>query len=575
MHFNKNLFALTSKVRDKFFLIIGSGFFAGVFTILQAIYLATIINDVFLKNRDLGDEQNNLILFLAVSILKTVAVWGEQYFASIVVKDVKENVRRRLLKKIKALGQTRLSSERTGELTNTIIRGTDTLEKYFSQYLPQLFLSAIIPILILLFVFPRDLLSGIVFILTAPMIPLFMYLIGSIAESLNKKQWRTLSRMSAYFLDVLQGMITLKLFNSVKSEFKKVFEITESFRTATMKVLRVAFLSALVLELLSTISIAIIAVEIGLRLLAGKIEFIDAMFLLVISPEFYLPIRQLGARYHAGLEGVAAFQRIEAILKLKEPETGNIPVNNLNLLATPITFENVSFKYEGRDENALDKASFVIHPAQTTAIVGPTGSGKSTVLNLLLKFILPANGKIKIGNLELNKIDDNEWRKLVSWLPQNPHLFHKTIFENIALAKPDATKEEVIAAARNANIHDFIQSLPDGYNTLAGEKGSKLSGGQIQRIALARAFLKNSPVLLIDEPTANLDPLSEEKILEAMSRLMQGRTVVVIAHRLNTVRNSDNIIVLREGKVAGTGKHEELIDTLPFYRGMFTVYKSA
>ncbi len=575
MFFNKNLFSLASNVKKKFFMVIGSGSFAAIFTIYQAIFLASIIDEVFLKGKTLTYERNNLFLFLTFSLLKAFFIWSEQYFSSDVVKYVKAKIRAGLLNKIKAMGKVRLAGERTGELTNTIIKGTDALEKYFNQYLPQLFLSALIPLLILFFVFPRDILSGVIFVLTAPLIPLFMYLIGSIAESLNKKQWKTLSRMSAYFLDVLQGMITLKLFNATKKEFKKIFEITESFRTATMKVLRVAFLSAFVLELLSTISIAIIAVEIGLRLLAGKMEFIDAMFLLIIAPEFYLPIRQLGARYHAGLEGVAAFQRIENILNFKIPAVPSASVQLSSLGSSPIVFGDVTFKYEQREENALNKVSFTLDPSETTAIVGPTGSGKSTVLNLLLKFIEPTSGTIKIGRGNLTEIKSTAWRKKVSWLPQNPHLFLKTIFENIALAKRDAQIDEIIEAAKKARIHKFIQALPLGYNTHAGEAGSKLSGGQIQRIALARAFLKNSPVLLIDEPTANLDPFVEEQIFESMFELMQNKTVLIIAHRLNTVRNADKIIVLNKGNVIGFGTHEELFDTLPFYKEMFNIYRSA
>jgi ATP-binding cassette subfamily C protein CydD len=575
MHFNKKLFSFAKGVKGKFIAVIGNGFGAAAFTVLQAILLAKIIDEVFLKHKSLGEEKYNLLFFLGISLAKALLIWAEQYFAAEVVKHVKSTVRRKLLNKIRRLGPVRLSLERTGELSNTVIKGTDALEKYFSQYLPQLFLSAIIPVLILFFVFPRDVLSGIVFIITAPVIPFFMYLIGSIAESLNKKQWKTLSRMSAYFLDVLQGMLTLKLFNATKREIKKIFEITELFRTTTMKVLRVAFLSALVLELLSTISIAIISVEIGLRLLAGNILFVDAMFLLIIAPEFYLPIRQLGTRYHAGLEGIAAFQRINAILEMQTPPeiVEGAPVPDIS--KEKIIFENVSFKYEQRNDNALDKVSFEIEPHKTTAIVGETGSGKSTVFNLLLKFIEPTEGKIYVGKEKLSDINSDIWRNRVSWLPQNPHLFHKSIFDNIALAKPNATLQEVIMAAKKARIHETIVNLPKGYETVAGESGSKLSGGQIQRIALARAFLKNAPLILIDEPTANLDPSVEEKILTAMKELTESKTVIIIAHRLNTVLNADKIIALHKGKILGVGTHHELLETSPYYAEMFKTYRSA
>ena len=314
MLFNKQLFDLTKKDRNKFYLIILFGLIASVFTIAQAFILSRTINNVFLLHQTLQQVFYLIIIYLFFSVAKAISIWLQNFFSSKVVFIIKRNLREQLINKIKELGPLKLKSERTGEIVNTLLNGVDKLEDYFSKFLPQIFLAAFIPILILLFVLPRDLLSAIIFIVTAPIIPTFMFLIGSISEKLNQKQWVTLSRMSAYFFDVLQGLPTLKLFNRTKETIKRIDNITNIFRIKTLKVLRVAFLSALVLEVASTISVAVIAVAIGLRLLNGDFNFADALFILIIAPDFYLPLRQLGVSYHAGMEGVSSFERISELM---------------------------------------------------------------------------------------------------------------------------------------------------------------------------------------------------------------------------------------------------------------------
>jgi len=570
MLFNKQLFDLTKKDRNKFYLIILFGLIASVFTIAQAFILSRTINNVFLLHQTLQQAFYLIIIYLSFSVAKAISIWLQNFFSSKVVFIIKRNLREQLINKIKELGPLKLKSERTGEIVNTLLNGVDKLEDYFSKFLPQIFLAAFIPILILLFVLPRDLLSAIIFIVTAPIIPTFMFLIGSISERLNQKQWVTLSRMSACFFDVLQGLRTLKLFNRTKETIKRIDSITNIFRIKTLKVLRVAFLSALVLEVASTISVAVIAVAIGLRLLNGDFNFADALFILIIAPDFYLPLRQLGVSYHAGMEGVSSFERISELIKNELSETMNSnQTKKIIEYDSPIIFDNVSFTYEERNIKALDSISLVIEPKKVTALVGQTGSGKTTLMNMLLRFINPSQGIIKFGNQNLLEINEDEWRKNIAWIPQNPHLFNKTILENIKLSKDEATIQEVIEAASKSKIHKLISSLPNQYDTLVSEAGENFSGGEIQRIALARAYLRNAPIILVDEPTANLDPIIEEEIMNDMFDLFKGKTVLIIAHRLNTIIKADKIIVLKNGRVDAIGNHSELLGKSLYYKNLF------
>lgn len=572
MNIDKNLLKLTSKTKTSFVISIISGVVASAFTILLAYFLAKSINQIFLENKSLSDVSNYLLIFILAAILKAFFVWYEKSKIEVVVGDVKRSLRENLSKKLFEDKGEILTNKKSGELSNTIIIGVDALDAYFSQYLPQLFLSALTPVLILIFVFPIDILSGVVFVITAPVIPILMYLIGSTAEELNKKQWKSLNRMSGHFLDVLQGITTLKIFNRAKEEIKRIEEISNAFKTSTMKVLKIAFLSALVLELLSTISIAIIAVEIGLRLMYGKMEFESALFVLILAPEFYLPLRQLGARYHAGLEGIAAFKSIQKLLHSSQDKSKKISLLS-KFQNGNVEFKNVSFSFPNRDNKTLDDISFTIESGKTTAIVGESGSGKSTIINLLMRFIDVNFGKINVGRENLLSISEDDWYKQVSWVSQTPYVFHKSIYENISLANENVSENEIIESAKKAFIHESIVKLKDGYQTVVGERGATLSGGEIQRIALARAFLKNSPILLMDEPTSSIDSINEKRLIKSIKKLSSDKTVVIVAHRLNTIMTADRIILLDKGKIIAEGTHTELIESNQKYQHLFNTFK--
>ncbi|MCX7840541.1 MAG: thiol reductant ABC exporter subunit CydD, partial [Anaerolineae bacterium] len=419
----------------------------------------------------------------------------------------------------------------------------------FSQYLPQLVLAALVPLLILAFVFPLDLLSAFVLLVTAPLIPFFMILIGSAADALTRRQWKSLSLLSAHFLDVLQGLATLKMFGRSREQIETIARVSFQFRDATLSVLRVAFLSAFALEMIATISTAIIAVEIGLRLLYAQIEFEQAFFVLVLAPDFYLPLRLLGTRFHAGMTGVAAGARVFEILEMtadhRPPTAAKHAVSGQR---SAVVFDDVHYTYDGM-RAALNGVSFSIARGERVVLAGHTGAGKSTVVSLLLRFIEPTRGEILCDGKPLRDWSPRAWREQIAWVPQLPYLFNDTVANNIRLARPDASLDDVIRAAQLAHADEFIRALPQGYDTLIGERGARLSGGQAQRIALARAFLKDAPILIFDEPTAHLDPENEALIQDAIERLMQNRTVLIISHRPRTLQRADKVVVLEQGRV--------------------------
>ncbi len=566
MNLDRRLLHLARSVRVMLALAVGLGALGGILLVAQAWLLSRAINAVFLGGATLADVTPLLAAFGVVALARAGAVGGSEVTAGRAAGRVKDDLRARLFEHLLALGPLYARGERSGELANTLMAGVEALDAYFAQYLPGLALAALVPLTVLLAVFPLDLLSGLVLLLTAPLIPFFMILIGRLADAVTRRQWAVLSRMSAHFLDALQGLTTLKLFGRSKAQVNVIARIGDQFRQTTLGVLRVAFLSALALELLATLSTAVVAVQIGVRLLYGYLDFAQALFFLVLAPEFYLPLRALGVRFHAGIAGVTAAARIFEIVESnrQDAKSAETALSSFDL-AYPaswrfdgIRFEDVSYTYDGADGPALDGVSFALEAGQITALVGPSGAGKSTIAALLLRFAEPQRGQITVAGAPLAAIPAADWRARVAWVPQQPHLFYGTVLENLRLARPDASMDEVIWAARQAHIHDVIAALPQGYATIIGERGARLSGGQAQRIALARAFLKDAPLLILDEATSGLDPEHEALLAESLERLARGRTTLIIAHRLSTVRRADLILVLDGGQVVEQGSYARL-----------------
>ncbi|AFL76123.1 thiol reductant ABC exporter subunit CydD [Thiocystis violascens] len=557
----------------------------GLLAIVQAWCLAVILNAAIFAGAGLTDVQPWLWSLLGLFALRAAVVWFAERTAFGAAAGVRVALRDRVYRHLQRLGPGYLANQRSGALVETLTKGIDDLEGYYARFLPAMSLTMILPLAILTAVLPMDWLAGLVLMVTAPMIPLFMILIGSGAEARNQRQWKQLARMSAHFLDVIQGLTTLKLFGASRREVQVVAKISDDYRVSTMQVLRIAFLSSAVLEFFATVGIAIVAVFIGFRLYGlalpvppwlavPDVTFLQGLFVLMLAPEFYAPLRNLGTQYHARLAAVAAAEQLIQVLEAEPAQSipGTEPLDNQRPLG--VRFESVRFSYEeGRD--ALGGLDIEIPPGQRIALVGTSGAGKTTVVNLLLGFLTPTGGRILIGAQELSRIDLDDWRRHLAWVPQQPRLFQGSIADNIRLGVPEASLDAVRESARRARADQFIEALPDGYDSRVGERGAGLSGGQIQRIALARAFLRDAPLVILDEATANLDPESERLVQEGIDDLARDRTLLVVAHRLATVRRADRILVLDQGQIVEQGDHATLAAAHGLYARMIAAYGDA
>ncbi len=546
----KKQFPLSMRqIRGILILVVLCGLLATALTITQMFLLSRIVSQIFLAHGTLAQVWPPLLLMLAMLAARSLLLWGREVLARRGAVRVKAALRQRLFSHLLQLGPAFCYGERTGELVTTATEGIERLDPYVSRYLPQTFLSVLAPLLIAAVLFSLDWTSALLLLITAPIIPLLMVMIGSNAEQHMQRQWLALSRMSAHFLDAIQGLTTLKLFGREQAELERVTRMSEGFRSRTIGVLRIAFLSGAVLEFMTTIAIGLVAVTLGIRLLNHGISFETAFLVLLLAPEFYRPLRDLSTHRHAGMEGKAAAERIQEILQTPLPirsagSSSQRPDRTLTL-----TLNAVSYTYPDNTSAALQDVSLTLLPGTCTALVGRSGAGKSTLVNILLRFFDANSGTITVNGLPLTSLPVDVWREYIALVPQRPYLFAGTVRANLRLARPAASDEEVERAAEQAGALEFIQQLPHGFDTEVGEQGARLSAGQLQRIALARAFLKDAPFLIFDEPTSHLDPESEALIRNSLEHLLPGRTALVIAHRYNTIAHADQVAVLAAGKL--------------------------
>jgi ATP-binding cassette subfamily C protein CydD len=516
--------------------------------VAQAWVLASIVAGAFVDRKDLAQLGGRMAWLLVIIGLRALVSWAAELSADRCSAQVKSSMRAALVNRVAVLGRDGQPVSRSGDITTLAVRGVDALDGYFSRYLPQVILAVIVPTTIILAVASVDWVSAVILTVTLPLIPLFMALIGMATRAQADRQLRSLQTLSGHFLDVVSGLATLKVFGRSRAQEEVIGEVTQSYRRRLMATLRVTFLSSLALELLASLSVAIIAVAIGLRLLAGHIGLDASLFVLVLAPEAYVPLRQLGAEYHASAEGVSAAEQVFDVLSQPEPARGTgtcVPDPSSNA----IVVDSLRFTYPGRSFPALDGASLVVKPGDVLALTGPSGCGKSTVLAVLAALVRPDSGVVRIGEVDLGDLDPDAWRERVAWVPQRPHLFAASVGDNIRLGRPDASEEELHRAIRDAGLATLVARLPDGLATGLGERGSGLSSGERQRVALARAFLRDAPLLLLDEPTANLDGQTEASVLDAVRRLARGRTVVMAAHRPALVSLADRVVDLGVGEV--------------------------
>jgi ATP-binding cassette, subfamily C, bacterial CydD len=570
-----------------------------VLILLQAGLLATALAGAA-RGIGIGVLAGTLAWLGVVLAGRAAAAAGGEAAALRAAAEVKSGLRRRLSAHALRLGPGWLGGQQAGEITALTTKGLDGLDAYFARYLPQLMLAVLVPLAVLVRVALADWISAVIIVVTLPLIPVFGVLIGWHTRAQTQRQWQLLALLGGHFLDVVSGLPTLKLFGRARAQAEVIEEVTDAHRKATMTTLRVAFLSALALELTAALATALVAVEIGLRLLYGHVSYQTALLVLLLTPEAYLPLRNLGSQFHASTEGITAARRAFEILDTPLPALrgvpggspprgqplrgvpggspprgqplrgvpGGSPPRGQQSPATPaavgagvdlsredIALQAVTLSYPGRARPALDEVSLTIRPGEQIILTGPNGAGKSSLLSLLLRFAMPASGTITAGGVDLAAIPADRWRSQIAWVPQHPHLFTATVAENIALGQPGARREDVVAAARLAGADDFIRRLDRGYDTVLAESGRTLSAGQRQKLALARAFLRRAQVLLLDEPTAHLDPVSAGRIMATLDGQMADRTVILVTHRPpphpGRPGRPTRVLALDHGRIAG------------------------
>ena len=506
------------------------GVASGVLIVVQAVLLAHGITGVVLR----GSGVSGVALGLALVVAgRALLVWAQEVVAQRAAAAVKSTLRRQVLEHSLKLGPVWLSGERSSALTTLLTKGLDDLDPYFARYLPQLVLASTVPAGVIGWMATGDLIAAGTVLVTLPLIPIFMALIGWATQARSRRRQHALAVLAHHFADVVGGLTTLKLFGRAKAQESAVRRVTDQHRAASMGSLRLAFLSSFALELLASISVALVAVGVGLRLVDGKLGLETALMVLILAPEAYLPLRQVGLQFHASADGVAASEEVFRVLETPLPMRGDrtdVP----DLRVSPLQLYDVTVRYPGRDEPALDGFDLELRPGEVVALTGPSGAGKSTALAVLLGFVEPERGVVVAGGSAADEFDPIEWRRQFAWVPQRPGLRLGSIADNVRLGRPTASDDEVRLALLTAGAGELALDKP------VGEQGQLLSGGQQRRVALARALLTNAPVLLLDEPTAGLDPDAEAAVITGLRAT--GRTVLMVAHRPALIAAADRTV---------------------------------
>ena len=534
---------------------IGWSMATGLLIIIQARLLATVCQRVVLDGSGLPPVLPLLGWLACVVLLRAVCVYLSEGAAISAAAQVKQQVRNRLCRRLLQLKPGGQAGE-VGPLTELVTTGVEGLEAYIARFLPQMVLAGLLPLAILAVVLPSEWRSSLVLIFSAPFIPLLMVLIGKGTETLNRRQFGQLSRLAGHLLDLVQGLPDLKIFGAAKREAGMVAVASEQYRTATMGVLRVAFLSAFTLEFFSTVGTAVIAVVIGFRLLAGNLSLLDGLFVLLLAPEFYLPLRNLGLSYHSRMNGIAAAERImplleDDVLPQYTPRgAGESPTNGENRRhgAPALVCESVTFRYGG-ERGGVQDICLSIPPGSVTALVGASGSGKSTLARLLLGLAKPESGRIMVNGVDLHAMDQQAWRAQLAWVPQQPFFFTASIRENLLLGCATVADAAIRIALERVALWSAIAVLPDGLDTLLGDQGTGLSGGELRRLALARVLLRDARLVVLDEPTAGLDADNEQSVLNCLQQLATDRTLLIISHREATISRCTQVLELAGGRL--------------------------
>ena len=547
---------------------------SGVAIIAQAYLVVMIVSMAFIEKALFQEMIPYLAGLLGVIIIRPILSHTMGKAGVSMAATVKQKVRAALLQKFSGNPLLTSYQGQSGQKISILLDAVDEIDSYYSKYIPQVIQTAIIPIFILVAVSTQHLTTGVIMIITAPFIPIFYIIIGIRTQKKSEEQLEKMTVFSGRFLDTIQGLTTLKLFHQAKKYKDVIRESSLSYRDATLEVLKVAFVSSLMLELISMLSIGIIALEIGLRLIVfNTMSFTTAFFILMLTPEFYLSLKELGSAFHTGRGSMSAMNKVSEELNLdtREVNWGDLPLK-LDDNPPVIELKGISFKYQG-SPFFLKPLSTTIDSYQKVAVVGKSGSGKSTFLHLIGGLLPPDQGEMVVNGIPLTHYKEASWYEHVSYISQSPYLFTGTIAENISIGARRASSEEIEEAAEKAGISAFINSLKEGYDTMIGEGGRGLSGGEQQRIALARAFLNQPKIVLFDEPTTGLDLYTEKVLQSSIQELSKSATVITVAHRLHTIRKADSILVLHDGELVAEGTDEKLFFESTLYRQMVSVQK--
>ena len=544
----RRLVRTSRSVKRHLVTTVGLGLVETALIIAQATLFAVVIAGVFMEGETIGEVWPLLVALAGVSVARGLVSAGFEASGRFGASRVMSELRMRLARKMLLGNPGASTDEHPGELVAAAVDGVESLEAYFARYLPQVVLAAIVPIAILAWVFPFEWKAALILAITAPLIPIFMILIGRLTEGRTRKRWTLLSRLSSHFLDLVEGLQTLRAFGRAEAQADAIASVGERYRRETMGALRIGFLSSLVLELLAMLGVAMVAVTIGVQLANGSLGLEAGLVVLLLAPEIYMPLRQLGTQFHASTDGMAAAEQIFAVLDAPEAvPVPSQPVASPSPALHSIGVDSVTVSFPGRGD-VLDALDLTIEPGETVGIVGPSGGGKSTLVSLLLRLQVPDAGTIRCGDTDLALVDPRDWRRQLAWVPQRPTLFTRSLLENVRIGNRDADRKRVAGALDAVGLSGLVEELPAGLDEVVGDGGRRLSTGQAQRVAIARALVSEAPMVILDEPTAHLDRESEGVVSEAIEGLVEDRTAIVVSHRERVVVGVDRLIRIGAGR---------------------------